>query len=80
MEDKMIYIIDRIENNIAVLENKDTKEIINIPLNKLPSNLKEGNVLKYENNTYTKDTEEENNRKKAILEKFNKLRNNKDIH
>lgn len=76
----MIYIIDRIENNIAVLENKDTKEIINIPLNKLPSNLKEGNVLKYENNTYTKDTEEENNRKKAILEKFNKLRNNKDIH
>ena len=80
MEDKMIYIIDRIENNIAVLENKDTKEIINIPLNKLPSNLKEGNVLKYENNTYTKDTEEENNRKKTILEKFNKLRNNKDIH
>lgn len=76
----MIYIIDRIENNIAVLENKDTKEIINIPLNKLPSNLKEGNVLKYENNTYTKDTEEENNRKKTILEKFNKLRNNKDIH
>ena len=80
MEDKMIYIIDRIENNIAVLENKDTKEIINMPLNKLPSNLKEGNVLKYENNTYTKDTEEENNRKKTILEKFNKLRNNKDIH
>ena len=76
----MIYIIDRIENNIAVLENKDTKEIINTPLNKLPSNLKEGNVLKYENNTYTKDTEEENNRKKTILEKFNKLRNNKDIH
>ena len=76
----MIYIIDRIENNIAVLENKDTKEIINIPLNKLPSNLKEGNVLKYENNTYTKDTEEENNRKKTILEKFNKLRNNKGIH
>ena len=73
-EVKMIYIVDRIENNIAVLENKDTKEIINIPLNSLPTNLKEGNVLRYENNTYILDADEEEKRRQAILEKFNKLK------
>ncbi|MBQ6495038.1 MAG: DUF3006 domain-containing protein [Bacilli bacterium] len=75
----MIYIVDRIENNIAILENKETKEIVNISLDILPSNLKEGNVLKYENNIYTLDKKEEEERKKTILDKFNKLKN-KDIH
>ena len=28
----MKYIVDRIENNIVVLENQDTKEIINIEI------------------------------------------------
>ena len=79
MEVKMIYIVDRIENNIAILENKETKEIVNISLDILPSNLKEGNVLKYENNIYTLDKKEEEERKKTILDKFNKLKN-KDIH
>ena len=75
----MIYIVDRIEDNIAVLENKETKEIVNILLDILPSKLKEGNVLKYENNKYTIDKKEEEKRKKTILNKFNKLKN-KDIH
>ena len=75
----MIYIVDRIENNIAILENKETKEIVNISLDILPSNLKEGNVLKYENNIYTLDKKEDEERKKTILDKFNKLKN-KDIH
>ena len=44
MEVKMIYIVDRIENNI-----------------------------------YTLDKKEEEERKKTILDKFNKLKN-KDIH
>ena len=39
----MIYIVDRIEDNIAVLENKETKEIIDVSLSLLPANLKEGN-------------------------------------
>ena len=70
----MIYIVDRIENNIAILENKETKEIVNISLDILPSNLKEGNVLKYENNTYILDTKEEERRKLIISEKFNRLK------
>ena len=75
----MIYIVDRIEDNIAILENKETKETIDISLDILPNNLKEGNVLKYENNTYTLDKEEEEERRNAIISKFEKLKN-KDIH
>lgn len=75
----MIYIVDRIEDNIAILENKETKEIIDISLDILPTNLKEGNILKYENNTYTLDKEQEEERRNAIISKFERLKN-KDIH
>lgn len=75
----MIYIVDRIEENIAVLENKETKETIDVSLSLLPKNLKEGNVLKYENSTYTIDKEEEEKRRNAIISKFEKLKN-KGIH
>ena len=71
----MIYIVDRIEDNIAVLENKETNEIINIDISILPTNLKEGNVLRYENNTYILDNDEEEKRRQLLLEKFNKLKN-----
>ena len=75
----MIYIVDRIEEDIAILENKETKEIKEVKLSELPSNTKEGKVLKYENSKYLIDEEEEKQRKKEILEKFNKLKK-KDIH
>lgn len=75
----MIYIVDRIEDNVAVLENKETKKITDVSLSLLPKDIKEGNVLKYENNTYILDKKEEEERKKAILTKFEKLKN-KDIH
>ena len=71
----MIYIVDRIEDNIAVLENKETNEIINIDISLLPTNLKEGNVLRYENNTYILDNDKEEKRRQLLLEKFNKLKN-----
>lgn len=70
----MIYIVDRIENNIAILENKDTKEIIEINLKHLPKSTKEGNILIFKNNTYTRDLELEKKRRQSILKKFNKLK------
>lgn len=71
----MIYIVDRIENNFAVLENINTKETIDININLLPKNLKEGNVIKYKNNKYIIDKKAEQRRRNSILEKFNKLKN-----
>ena len=72
----MKYIIDRIEDNIAILENQETKEMIDIDINELPANIKEGNVLIYENKKYYIDVNLEQERKKNILEKFQKLRKN----
>lgn len=72
----MKYIIDRIEDNIAILENQETKEMIDININELPANIKEGNVLIYENKKYYIDVNLEQERKKNILEKFQKLRKN----
>lgn len=70
----MKYAIDRIEDNIATLENIDNNEIINIDINNLPKNIKEGTILKYENNTYTIDEKEELERRKKIQAKFARLK------
>lgn len=72
----MKYIIDRIEDNIAILENQDTEEFININTNLLPQNIKEGMILSLINNAYTIDTKATEERRKEILEKFKRLRSN----
>ena len=72
----MKYAVDRIEGNIAVCENLDTKETIEIELSLLPKRVKDGTILIYENNKYKIDKEEEEKRRRAILEKFNRLKKN----
>lgn len=72
----MKYIIDRIEDNIAILEQQDTKEFININTNILPTGIKEGMILSIINNTYTIDIKATEKRKKEVLEKFKRLRSN----
>lgn len=70
----MKYCIDRIENDIAVLENLETKEIIEININLLPNNIKENSIVIYDNYEYIIDKETEKERKKNLLSKFNKLK------
>ena len=70
----MKYSIDRIENDIAVLENIDTNEIIEIEISLLPENIKESNIVIYENNKYELDQETEDSRKKDLLSRFSKLK------
>ena len=72
----MKYALDRIEENIAILENIQTGKKIKVSIFKLPQNLHEGIILKEENNTYTIDIQEEENRRMLIEEKFKKLRGN----
>lgn len=71
----MIYIVDKIEDNIAVLENKDTREIINVNISCLPSFIKEGSILKYDGSKYYIDNELEIKRRQDLLERFKRLRN-----
>ena len=70
----MKYAIGRIENSIAILENLDTKEKKEVNIKDLPSSIKEGTILSYENNTYIINQDEELIRRKRILDKFNKLK------
>ena len=74
MDDNMKYSIDRIENSIAVLENIDTKEIIEVDVSLLPENIKETNIVIYENKEYKLDKQIEESRKKDLLSRFNKLK------
>ena len=74
----MYYTVDRIEGDdidgskIAVLE-PDDGEVINIKLKDLPLGVKEGDILKFENNVYTIDVERTRRSKKDIDERFKKL-------
>ena len=74
----MYYTVDRIEGDdidggkIAVLE-PDDGEVINIKLKDLPSEVKEGDILKFEKSVYTIDMERTKRSKKDIDERFKKL-------
>ena len=74
----MYYTVDRIEGDnidggkIAILD-PDGGEVINIKLQDLPLGVKEGDILKFENNVYTIDAERTKCSKKDIDERFKKL-------
>lgn len=70
---KMKYAVDRIEGDYAVLEDLETREIINIELTKLP-NVRETDVLVFENGEYKIDENAKEERIKTIRDKMNSLR------
>ena len=51
------FSIDRFENNFAICENRETGEMVNIPIVELPENAKEGSIIKFENGQYILDIE-----------------------
>ena len=73
----MKYSIDRIEGKIAILESLTTEEQKEVLLEVLPSNIKEGTILTYENNEYKKDEVLEQQRRTSIKNKFDMLRKRK---
>ena len=46
------FVVDRIEANVAVCENRKTKKMQNISLAELPKNIQEGSILKWKNGKY----------------------------
>lgn len=65
------YSIDRWEEDVAILENRETGKIIQVDKSKLPENSKEGDILKKVNGKYSLDkkrTEEETNRIKNKMD------------
>lgn len=72
--DKMKYVVDRIENNIIILENLKDKSILEIPKDKINFFVKDGDVLYYDNNKFRLDLETKKKRIELIKEKFNKVK------
>ena len=70
----MKYVVDRIEEDIAVLENLETKEMKNINITELDFNVREGNILSFEDNKYILDLNTEKLRKEKLRNRFNKLK------
>ena len=70
----MKYVVDRIENEIVILESLETQLKKEVILSELPEEIKEGNILVYENELYTIDLEEEQKRRQTIKNKFDMLR------
>ena len=70
----MKYAVDRIEDNIVILENIKTKEIIKEDISNLPKGIKEGTIL-IKRKTYKVDYKTTSKREIKIRNKFNKLKN-----
>lgn len=68
----MILTVDRIEEGIATLEKEDMTHI-QISISLLPEGTKEGSVLNFDGAEYTLDAEEEERRRKRMLELQSRL-------
>lgn len=68
----MKYAVDRIENDVAILENLETKEKKEINVKNMK--IKEGDILVYMDGVYVVDIKERENRLKMLREKLDRLK------
>ena len=73
----MKYAVEKIEEDIVVLESLEDRTKKEVQISELPKNIKEGNILTYENELYKKDEELERQRRETIKNKFDMLRKKK---
>lgn len=67
------FTVDRIEEGIAVLENRKTLKIENVEKEKLPKDIKEGDILNKINGKYFINETKTKEATERIQEKMNKL-------
>lgn len=70
----MKYAVDRIENNIAVLENLSDGSILKIKVNLLPTGITERDIVVKSENSFLLDLKEKDNRLRRIREKMDRLK------
>ena len=70
-----MYTVDRIEENIVILESRTNNKIIEVELNKLPENIKEGDIITISNNSYIIEENKTKEIKNNIRDRFNKVKN-----
>jgi len=69
----MNYIIDRIEDGIAVLECPETCEIIKLPKSELPKTAREGHVIVRDRDIYTIDRDATQKRRDDLKRRLEKI-------
>lgn len=67
------FSVDRLEENKVVLENRESREKVNIEKDKLPSNIKEGDILKCINGKYSLEPERSKEETQRIRNKMDNL-------
>lgn len=72
----MKYVIDRIEENILVLENIETGNIIEVRKELIDGEVAENTVVIFDNDNYVISKEDENKRRESIRERMLRLRTN----
>ena len=70
----MKYALDSIVDDIAVLEELETKEKKEVNLEMLPEEIQEGNILVYQDNEYYINREYEAVRRETLEEKLERLK------
>lgn len=68
-----LFTVDKIENEVALLENRRTKKLINLSLALLPKNIKESDIIKYTDGKYILENNETEKAKERINNKFQSL-------
>ena len=69
------FSIDRLEENIAILENRKDGSKINVDIKNLPSKIQEGDIIKKINGKYILDTSKTINEQERIKNKMDNLWN-----
>lgn len=69
------YSVDRIEEDIIVLENIENKEIIEINKSELDFEVVDGNILRLIDGKFVLDKKTEVKRKESLRERLNRLKN-----
>lgn len=70
---KLKYIVERIEEDIASLENIETGEITNYNVSEIPFKIYEGDVLIFDEDVWSQDNEEKENINLRIKNKMENL-------
>jgi hypothetical protein len=68
------WVIDRFEEEWAVLENSDTHEVISLPAASLPKDAKSGSTLVKQGTKWYVNEADTAAREKMINEKFSRIR------
>lgn len=70
-----MYTVEKIEENLVRLENRETKKYFEVEKEILPSNIKEGDILDFINDKYVINKTLTENKKNNIRSRFDSLMN-----